>query len=255
MENHPLRAFLGRWLRAIVQAGALAVGVSSLACAPASRPHPGPPRPRVAPDTLVVRTTSFAFQMGKRVDETWPEKAEETRALLGQSLAVLLEEEDTTVPVLARQLGVVWPAEQVELDVKIGGGDGAESRPLELPRLVVVGGGEPSRAFFASVLERALVRLAPESAMFRAIASSRADAGEGAEGDGERLYACVAAVATYAVVVARARDEKDARGVERVIRERCAPREREWVTREWIARVKEEESAEAFGVRAARALR
>jgi hypothetical protein len=224
----------------------LSLALGSLACTPGPSVRPAPLLPRTPPREIVVRTTSFRFHMGARVDETWPVRAEETRAALGQLLPVLLEEEDTTVPVLAKELGVAWPDDPVDFDARLG--PGAAPCDPKMARVLDVSGGR-ARMFFACVLERAFMRLAPESAAYRGVES-----GSAGEPQAERLYACIVTVAVSTVLVARADDKEDARGVERGLAEGCDPRALDWVAREWIKRVREEETADAFGARAARAL-
>ena len=199
--------------------------------------------PRIPAREIIVRTTSFSFHMGARVDDTWPRLADETRTALGLQLPVLLEEEDTTVPVLTRELGVRWPEEPVEFDAVLGGAEG----PCDpkLPRVVDVSHGE-ARTFFGCVLQRSFARLSSESTMVRGIASVSGD------GRGASLYGCIAAYAVSAVLVARAAGKDEARAVEAGLAGQCEPQALSWVARDWIQRVREEESAEAFGARGAR---
>jgi hypothetical protein len=183
--------------------------------------------------------------MGAAVDPTWPDKAEETRMALGARLPELLEEEDTTVPILAHQLGVAWPSEALDFDVILAGED---SRPCDakIPRLLLAGGGE-GRVFFACVLERSFARIAEQGELHRSMAAVNAH-------EAEPVYACIVAYAVAAVMVARARDPKEAHAVEARLSAGCTPDALDWVAREWIKRVRNEETAEAFGTRAAVAL-
>jgi hypothetical protein len=248
MENDPSRASLGRWARARLQARRTwALGLLPLllavACEAGTAARPRTVLSRVPPEEIIVRTTSFAFHMGARVDERWPEKAEETRASLGQALSVLLVEEDTTVPILARQLGVTWPDDPLDFDVVLRAGGRGDGCDAKVPRLLDVGEAAP-RVFFACVLERSFGRLREESALHRGLTGGRADA--------EPVYACIVAYAVGAVMVAQASDRDEARAIENRLGDACTKGALAWVSREWIKRVRGGESAEAFGARAAR---
>ena len=227
---------------------ALAV-VPTPGCARGAAAGPVPPLTRVVPEAIIIRTTSFAFHLGAGVDPTWPAKSEKARAELGRALSVLLDEEDTAVPLLARQLGVAWPSETVDFDVVLRDAEGRAPCDAKLPRLLEVG-RTPARLFFACVLERSFARLAPDSSLYRAIAASRpsiADPG----GEASRLYACVTAYAVSALMVAQTHDEGEQRATEEALGEECAPRALAWVGHAWIKRVRGVETAEAFGARAA----
>jgi len=183
--------------------------------------------------------------MGAAVDPTWPEKAEETRMALGARLPELLDEEDTDVPILAHQLGVAWPDDALDFDVILAGD---ERRPCDakIPRLLLVGGGE-GRVFFACVLERSFARLAQQAELHRELTAANA-------AQAEPLYACIVAYAVAAVMVARASEPKEARTVESRLSDDCTPRMLDWLGREWVKRVRGEETAGAFAARAALAL-
>jgi hypothetical protein len=219
--------------------------VFSFGCQLGPGTRPNAVLPRVAPNELVVRTESFAFHMGVGIDPTWPEKAEETRIALGARLPELLDEEDTTVPILARQLGVTWPGEVLDFDVILAGED---SRPCDakIARLLLAGGGA-GRDFFACVLERSFARLGDQSELHRALTAANAR-----EADG--LYACIVAYAVAAVMVARAEGRAEAHAAEARIAGSCSPGAEGWIGREWIKRVRSQETAAAFGERAAAAL-
>jgi len=249
MENHPLRVSLGRWAAAFLQASPrLALAIVGACSAGAAAP-PRPAVPRLPPEEIVVRTTSFAFRMGARVDEAWPARADETRAALGGELTALLEEEDITVPLLARQLGVTWPDEPLAFDVAMGPPGHVGPCDAEVPRLLhVARQGPPPAMFFACVLGRGFVRLAEESPLFRAIGArvrSREDAA--------RLYACVVGYAVAATLAASRREPRTTRLLEQGLGERCTPAMLDWLGREWVKRVRDEESAAGFGARAAEA--
>jgi hypothetical protein len=210
-----------------------------VACTPP--PHPLPRR--VIPDELVIRTGRFAFHMGARVDETWPARAEETRAALGSSLGVVVDQEDTLVPMLTQELGIEWPREQLDVEVALSPpgvvpacGD-ASSRRLTLDPH---DGAEPT-LLFACVLRKSLARLAPESAMYRAM-----PAVEGRDA----LYGCVVRYAVAAALVAGATDKSLKTALEQGLGESCDARELDWLGKEWLKRVLEEEGAASFGKRA-----
>jgi hypothetical protein len=258
MENHPSRASLGRWPRAHSQARVvLALGLLALsACAHGDPVRPQPIVPRLPAREILVRTTSFTFRMGAAVDETWPEKAEETRASLGAAVATLLEEEDTTVPILARELGVTWPNDPLAFDVILRD-EASTPCGAKLPRLLQVGGGG-ARVFFACALERAFARLGEEGALRQGMTKGRGQTEDSVRAEPaelDRLYACVVAYAVAAVMVARADGKKEAREAESRLGDACTPGALQWVAKEWIRRVKEEESAEEWGERAGREMR
>jgi hypothetical protein len=258
MENDPsrARASLSRWRRACLQASPrpVALGTAALftlaACLPSTEARPRAVIPRTPPDEIVVRTTGFAFHSGAKVDATWPAKADATRLALGASLAVLLDQEDAVVPTLTRQLGVTWPSDPLDFDVSLATDD-AEDAPCapKLPRvLALTPKGDPT-VFFACVLDRAFTRLVEESALYRAIAAAHPPAD-----DAKRLYECVARYAVASAVIAgsvgvsAARD----RALDASLAASCSPAALEWVEREWVKRVREEETVDGFGARAGR---
>jgi len=229
--------------------GLLALG----GCVHGEPVRPQPLLPRLPAREIVVRTTSFTFRMGADVDETWPEKAEETRVALGAAMAGLLEEEETTVPIVAKQLGVTWPDEPLTFDVILRD-ETSTACGSKLPRLMQVGGGGP-RVFFACALERAFARLGEAGALRRGIAKGRGGAGEAAQAEVEKLYGCVVAYSVAAVMIARAEDKTESRVLEGRLGDACAPRAFAWASREWIKRVKGDETAEEWGERAGEAAR
>ena len=196
-------------LRPAIRLRALSAGLVTVAlgCAGASPAHPLPVPPRLPPDEVVVRTASFAFHMGARVDETWTTQADDARTALGSAIAVLLDEEDSAVPTLARQLGVVWPAEPLDFDVSFRGhrDDGPCDSGVPF-RLVVTSSRATPTPFFACVLERGFVRLARESTIYRAVLATLEVHGEAAETAAERLYGCMVRYAVSGVVLAGPRD-------------------------------------------------
>lgn len=218
----------------------------AVACVPAGGVRPSPTVARTPAREIIVRSSFFSFHMGALVDTSWPAKADETRAALGQLLPVLLEEEDTVVPVLARQLGVAWPAEPVDVNVVFRGG--AAPCEVEASRPVDVSEGRP-RTFFACVLERALARSSPTSGVFRGIEAHHGSALDDAR-PRDRLYGCIVTFAVSAVLVVRAESRRDAQALEERLGTRCEPATLEWLAREWIKRVRDAETAEAFGARA-----
>jgi hypothetical protein len=257
-EHSGRRSSLGA-VSSVVCLAALAALASCAAAAPQesrSRSLANTAVPREPPRRIIVRTTSFAFHMGAHVDESWPSKAEETRAVLGQMLTVLLDEEDATVPVLARQLGVTWPDtgldDALDFDVEL---EASASCDSNMPRVLgVARGGEP-RVFFGCVLARAFVRLEHESAVYRGLVKTGGVSATRAVPADEQLYACIVTYAVSAVLVARAQDKAEARAVERGLAAACDRRALDWMAAEWIKRVREDESPQAFGARAADAMR
>jgi hypothetical protein len=230
-----------------------------------------PPRPSLKAmlhhppaDEVVIRTDRFAFHMGAKVDPTWLPDAERTRAVLGAALATLLEDEDTAVPVLARQLGVAWPDEPLAFEVALRDerdprspakslGPCDPARASGLPRrLEVASAGEAPGRFFACVLARSFARLEGEGELGKALAPLSRDGGA----EPSHAYGCVVAVAIGALGVAGADGAKAARAIEADahLEAACSPKELAWVSREWIKRVRDEESAAAFGARLAREL-
>ncbi len=204
------------------------------------------------PDEIIVRTDRFVFHMGARVDEAWPARAEETRVALGRSAETLLDQEDTTVAILARQLGVVWPTEPLDFDVLLSA-DERDVAPCatKLPRrlevtLASIAHPQPD-LFFACALERGFTRLAAESALARALGGA-GDAGAGG------FYACLTGYAVAVVLIAGTHDARVSRRLELGLSEMCSPRELDWLGTEWVKRVRDDESAEAFGARARRQL-
>jgi hypothetical protein len=236
---------------------ALSVPAScSLGCGSARHVEPDlPPFHQAPPDEIIVRTDHFAFHMGIRVDEAWAARADGTRAAVGRAAEVLLEDEDTTVSILSRQLGVEFPREPLDFDVAltapvepdVSGCDTKLPHRLELP-VAAIAHPQPE-LFFACVLERAFTRLEPESVLARAMGAGRAGSGDGRAGP---LYACVVQYAVGTMLVARAHDAKVSRRLEVRLGEVCSERELDWLGKEWVKRVREDESAEAFGARAAK---
>ena len=205
------------------------------------------------PEEIVIRTDRFRFHTGARIDETWPARAEETRVALGAAMELLLEEEDTTVPILARQLGVDWPSDPVDFDV-LPRGPRSPPDPCAggLRRRLSVGDTSPV-LFFACTLDASLAWLKGESALYRGMGTAGAgDAGGGGPATRDGLYACIVRYAVAAVLVARTPDRREAKRAEVALGEACAPKVIDWLGREWVKRVREEESAEAFGARAGR---
>jgi hypothetical protein len=233
---------------AVVVVGVALAAVATAGCAPPSasvRPRELPPR--VAADTIVVRTDSFVFRTGVAVDPTWPAQAETTRAALGGALEVLLEDEGAVVPVVARELGVAWPEDRAAFDVALveaGRGSDAVCAGGLASRLSVASGSRPV-PFFACVLERALDRLADASALRRAIG------GSAAREEGDALYGCIVRYAVTAALVAGHRPSRDdAASLDAGLAARCSPAMVSWASHAWLKRVREEEGAEAFGRRA-----
>jgi hypothetical protein len=214
--------------------------------------------PRTPPDSIVIRTDDFTFYMGARVDETWPARAEQTRDALGANLEMLALHEDAVVPTLAHQLGVAWPSEQPDFDVSLRAnvmGEGDPTCDAALPRMLYVRDTRSSAprpaVFFACVLDRTFGRLEGESLLRRGIEGVRAGLVEPARKQTEGLYGCISAYAVATVVVAVARDEKAAQVIEHDLGDRCSTKALDWLGHQWIKRVRDEESAEGFGRRAA----
>jgi hypothetical protein len=247
MERHLSRSFLGRWPARRLQARrlslpiALSVAVATGGCG-AGGAEARAPRSRVPPDEIIVRTEHVAFHMGARVDPTWPAKAEETRVALGQAAEALLDDDGNAMEVLTRQLGVSWPEGTLDYDVALRP-DGAALCGEALPRrLDVAPKGDAPDLFFACVLERTLARLEAESSLARTLGSSH--------------YPCVVRYAVSALLVARlARaNARMARTIEVRLADACGPEELDWLGKEWVKRVREDETAESFGARLAREL-
>jgi hypothetical protein len=199
-----------------------------------------PPLPREPPDEIVVRTSRFRFHMGVRVDEAWLVNAEETRVALGRAVAVLLEDEDTATMVLAKQLGVEWPAEPLDFDVVLSEADGAPSCETGLPRRLKVGIGTPApELFFACVLERSFARLADESALLRATSSAHRT----------EVRDCLVKYAVAAVIVSGTPAARVSHALERRLGASCPAAELDFLVSEWVKRVRGDETAEAFGAR------
>jgi hypothetical protein len=215
-------------------------------------------------DEIVVSTERFRFHIGARFDPRWVENADLSRAVLGAAMSSLLEEEDTTVPVLSRQLGITWP--DTPLDYEVALEDTANVDPCDstapalLRRMEVSRTGEPPHTFFACVLRRSFVRLEGESSLYRALAASTPpdkspDAGQdGSSRGASAVYACVVSFAIASLGVASTPPPKEARRIEAGLLDVCTVEELAWVSREWVARVREDERPDAFGARAARAL-
>ncbi len=183
-----------------------------MGCASATPTHPLPTLPRLPPDEVVVRTTNFVFHMGVRVDEAWATEAEEARAALGSALGVLLDEEDSVVPTLARQLGVPWPGEALDFDVSFRGERDDGPCDSSVPRRLYVATSRAAPAqFFACVLNRSFVRLAGESAVYRAILATLEQHGDVTAQASERLHACFVRYAVASVVLAGSLDKRVAR--------------------------------------------
>jgi hypothetical protein len=191
--------------------------------------------------------------LGARVDLAWTAEADAARTAVGRALEVVLDEEDTVVPTLARQLGLPRPTEPLDFDVSFRGA--VDDGPCDsgLPRrLYVTTSGTAPTPFFACVLGRAFERTAPESEIYRAILAAAPPHGEAAERARDRLYACIVRYAVATVLLATPRDRRVARAIERGLGESCSPPALDWMGREWVKRVREDEGAAAFGARAAR---
>jgi hypothetical protein len=265
MESHPSRARapLGRWGKGRPQAVQSFAGLLALAllggcfgAPPARVVSIGAVRP--PPDEIVVRTDRFLFHMGVKNDEAWAEDSVRTRTSLGGALAILLDVEDTEIPILTRQLGLEWPSDPVDFDVALLP-RGAESlgpcdpsRAGLSRRLEIAPMGEAPGPFFACVLERTFLVEKEKSTLYRAVLAGASDAAEAAA-----LYACIVRVAVTAVRVASAEDRKGREEVEAAarLRETCSEEALGWVSREWVKRVREEETAASLGARAMAALR
>lgn len=208
-----------------------------------------------------MRTDRFLFHMGVKNDEAWATDSVRTRTSLGGALATLLDVEDIEIPILTRQLGMEWPADPIDFDVALlpRGPRGAESSgPCDpsragLPgRLEIAPVGEAPLPFFACVLERAFARERDKSELYRAILEGAPE-----KADAAALYACIVRVAITALHAASEESRTGRDVVERGarLRDACSEDALEWVSREWVKRVREEETAGAFGARAAALLR
>ena len=230
-----------------------------VACAAETHGHPAPIVPRAPPDSIDIRTDRFTFHMGARVDPTWPAKAEQTRDALGGELAALMDQEDTTVPILARQLGVTLPDETTDFDVALlpGAPSGADT-PCDAQlvgalhvrdrRLVPA---QPA-VFFACVLRRTFSKLMEKSGVHRAIVLAHAPIDEVGKREADHLYGCIMQFAVATVVSARDEDKDEAKRVLGGLPDACTPSELDWVSHTWVKRVREDESAMDYGSHAAK---
>jgi len=252
-----VRSLLSRWVSARLQARRAIALIAVLLGACAEGPVLSRGRPesvhRPPADEIIIRTDRFAFHMGGRVDEAWLANAERTRAAVGAAVATLLDDEDTTVPILARQLGVEWPTDPLDFDVALLATEDhaalCDARHAGLPRrLDLAWSGEAPGRFFACILARSFARLEGESAMARGMKAATGDRDAGAEVSA--LYRCFVEVAVAALLVPRTADKEASRAIDAALGATCSREALTWVAHEWVKRVREDESAEAFGARA-----
>ncbi len=199
--------------------------------------------PHAPTDAIVVRTDHFTFRLGRAVDHDWPARADETRSALGRALSLLLERELEVVGALAEQLGVVFPAQPLAFDAALARDDGVA---CGVDGTLGLGPRVTPLSFFACVLERSFVSLGAGSAVHAGLAS-------GGAGDADHAYRCIARYAVTAVVVAEVHPgPADTRALDDALGAACDPAAIAWLSRAWVSRVHNAESADAFGARAGR---
>jgi hypothetical protein len=183
--------------------------------------------------------------LGDFLRDTWAAHETDARRTLGRNGTPLMELEDALAPVLARQIGIVWPDDPIVLyvahedrqDAAEGGRDGA----------VLDAGGDcfERNALLECLFTRALEALMPDSELGRAIEEEGTRRGAASLSSIDGFMACVAALATDAAVAAAERHYTPTRHFVTV----CSEPARAWLAVEWPKRLRGDESARAFGVR------